>query len=499
MRIKRWLLLATLVSFGLHIGLAQERTLTIGLDADPPNLDPAVSSALVDRQVQNQIYGKLVDIDTNLKIVPDLATSWKISDLGLQYTFTLRQGVNFQDGTPFNASAVKFNLERYITLETSRRKGELAAVKEIKVLSENQVQINLKYQFAPLLAVLSDRSGMMVSPAAAEKFGKDLTNNPVGTGPFKFVERKRQDRIVLEAYAGYWDAKNRPRFDKVIYRPFADGDVRAANLLSGAIQIMTPVDPKDLKTLESGSKTKLATFAGLGFQGIWLNNARAPFSSKALRQAFAATLDRETVDRVVFLGSVTPAASVFPPNSPVYDPQLKVPAQNLELAKKKLAEGGQPKGFTFTLLTTPGPVPTQLAQLYQAFAASAGMTLKIEQVEFGTLLARADKKDFDAMALGWSGRTDPDGNIFDFFTTGGPSNYGSYSNKKVDGLLLLARQTRDLIVRKDIYSDAQKLIVEDAAYPTTYFPKITIGMLKGVNGIPLNPDGILRLKSADLK
>ena len=498
MKTKTWFLFAALLAVGVG-GLAQERTLTVGLDADPPNLDPAISSAFVDRQVQNQIYEKLVDIDPKLKIVPGLAVSWKVSDLGLQYTFNLRQGVTFQDGTPFNAEAVKYNLERYMTLDTSRRKGELAAIKEVKVLGAYQVQLNLKYQYAPLMYVLSDRSGMMVSPAAVEKFGKDYTNNPVGTGPYSFVERKRQDKIVLQGFDKYWDSKNQPRFDKLIYRPYPDGDVRTANLLSGAVQVITPVDPKDLKTLEANDKTKLESYAGLGFQGVWLNNTRAPFKNKALRQAFAATLDREAIDRVVFLGSVVPAATVFPPNSPVYDSRFKVSSPNTELAKKKLVEGGQANGFTFTLLTTPGAVTTQLAQLYQSFAASAGMTLKIEQVEFGTLLARADKKDFDALALGWSGRPDPDGNIFDFFTTGASNNNGGYSSSKVDRLLLLARQTRDMIVRKDIYSDALKIIVDDAAYPITYFPRNTIGSAKGITGIPLTPDGILRFKTVDQK
>jgi peptide/nickel transport system substrate-binding protein len=499
MKNKTWLAITLMLAVGVWSGSAQERTLTVGLDADPPNLDPAVSSAFVDRQVQNQIFEKLIDIDAQLKIIPALATSWKVSDLGLQYTFTLRQGVKFQDGTPFNAEAVKYNINRYQTLETSRRKGELAALKDVTVLSPYVVQLNLKYQYAPLLYVLTDRSGMMVSPVAAEKFGKDFTNNPVGSGPFQFVDRKRQDRITLKSFAGYWDSAKQPKFEQLIYRPFPDGDVRTANLLSGAVQIITPVDPKDLKNLASNDKTSLQSFAGLGYQGVWLNTARAPFNSKPARQAFAATLDREAIDRVVFLGSVTPAATVFPPNSPVYDLQFKPPVQNLELAKKKLAEAGKPGGFTFTLLTTPGTVTTQLAQLYQAFAASAGMTLKIEQVEFGTLLARADKKDFDALALGWSGRPDPDGNIFDFFITGGISNYGSYSNPRVDRLLTLARQARDMIVRKDIYSDAMKNIIDDAAYPITYFPKVTIGTAKGITGIPAVPDGIVRLKQADQK
>jgi peptide/nickel transport system substrate-binding protein len=482
------------VAFGALATLAQERTVTVGLDADPPNLDPALSSALVDRQVQNQIYDKLVDIDSNLKIIPMLALSWKVSELGTTYTFTLRQGVKFQDGTAFDANAVKYNLDRYINLETSRRKGELASIKDVRVLNANTVQLNLKFPFAPLLSVLADRAGMMVSPTAEKKFGKDFTNNPVGSGPFSFVERKRQDRITLERNGAYWDTKNVPNFEKLIYRPFPDGDVRAANLLSGAIQVMTPVDPKDLKVIEENARTELTSVPGLGFQGIRLNTTKAPFNNKALRQAFAATLDREAINRVVFLGSVTPATTPFPPGSPAYSKAFPVTPPNLELAKKKLAEGGKPNGFSFTLLIGTGGVGAQLAQLYQAFAKNAGIDMKIEQIEFGTLLARADKKDFDALALGWSGRPDPDGNIFDFFTTGAASNYSGYSNPRVDRLLQLARQTRDIIVRKDIYEDALTNILDDASYPITYFQKVNVGKLKTVDGLPLNPDGILRFK-----
>ncbi len=487
-----------LVAVGALITFAQERTLNVGLDADPPNLDPAVSSAFVDRQVQNQIYDKLVDINSQLKIVPMLATAWKVSDLGTSYTLTLRQNVIFHDGTPFDAGVVKFNLERYLNLETSRRKGELAAIKEIKVLSPTSIQLNLKFPFAPLLSVLADRSGMMVSPTAVAKFGKDFTNNPVGTGAFRFVERRRQDRIVLENYAQYWDTSNRANFDKLVYRPFPDGDVRTANLLSGAVQVITPIDPKDLKTIATNTRTEVSSIAGLGYQGIPLNTARAPFNNKALRQAFAATIDREAVDRVVFLGSVIPAMTPFPPGSPAYSKLFAVTPPNLELAKKKLIEGGRPNGFSFTMLVATGTVNAQLAQLYQAFAKTANIDLNIEQIEFGTLLARADKKDFDALALGWSGRPDPDGNIFDFFTTGAANNYSGYSNARVDRLLQLARQTRDIVIRKDIYEDALENIVADAPYLIMYFQKINIGKLKTVDGLPLNPDGIMRFKFVKL-
>jgi peptide/nickel transport system substrate-binding protein len=492
---KVFLAISITLVFGALASMAQERILTVGLDADPPNLDPAVSSAFVDRQVQNQIYDKLVDVNSQLKIVPMLATAWKVSELGTTYTFTLRQNVRFHDGTPFDASAVKYNLERYMNLDVSRRKGELASIKEIKVLSPTSIQIILKFSFAPLLSVLADRSGMMVSPTAVAKFGnKDFTNNPVGTGAFRFVERRRQDRITLENNADYWDTTNQANFDKLIYRPFPDGDVRTANLLSGAIQVITPIDPKDLKTIAVNSRTEVSSIAGLGYQGIPLNTTKPPFNNKALRQAFAATIDRETIDRVVFLGSVTPAMTPFPPGSPAYTSLFEVKPSNLELAKKKLVEGGRPNGFSFTLSIATGTVGAQLAQLYQAFAKSANIDLKIEQIEFGTLLARADKKEFEALTLGWSGRPDPDGNIFDFFTTGAPNNYSGYSNPRVDRLLQLARQTRDIVIRKDIYQDALESIIADAPYIITYFQKINIGKVRNVTGLPLNPDGIMRFK-----
>lgn len=254
-------------------------TVTVGLDADPPNLDPVFSSALVDRQVLNQIYDKLLDIDQDLKIVPMLATSWSVGNNGTVYTFKLRQGVKFHDGTDFDAEAVKFNLDRALTAEGSRRKGELAPVKEVQVVDKYTVRVVLKDAFSPFLYVLTDRAGMMVSPAAAKRYGQDLANNPVGTGPFRFVERKRQDRIVLQRNEGYWK-RGYPKIDELIYRPFPDDDVRLANLLSGAVTVITPVAPKDLARVRGDANLNLFAFPSLGFQGVWLNVTRPPLQQQ---------------------------------------------------------------------------------------------------------------------------------------------------------------------------------------------------------------------------
>lgn len=486
---RRNLVLLSLALFGS----ASAQTLTVGIDADPPRLDPALSTSLVDRQVMNQVFDKLVDLDQNLKIVPMLATSWKVTNSGKTYTFKLRPNVKFHDGTPLNASAVKYTLDRNMTLEGSARKGELKSIKDIKVIDTLTVQINLAQAYGPLLAVLSDRAGMIVSPTAAKKAGADFQNDPVGSGPFTFTSRKRQDNVTLTANKSYWGGA--PKIDKLVFRPFTDGDVRYANLLSGAVQVITPVDPKDVSKIKQNSKFKMLSYSGLGFQGIWFNTTRAPFNSKAARQAVAATIDRDAIAKAVFYDTVEPAAGPFPPGTPAYSSRIAVKKPNLTLARQKL--GGKP--LTFTLLTSPGGINTQLAQLYQAMFAQAGINAKIEQVEFGTLLDRADKRNFDAVMLGWSGRPDPDGNVYDFFTTGGTNNQAGYSNKTVDSLLNKARAQSAMSARVATYNVALGTILDDTPYTFVYFQKNLVATTSGVSGLKLVPDGILRFKDVVLK
>ena len=476
--------------------LASAETLIVGLDADPPRLDPALSTAFVDRQVMNQIFDKLVDVDEKLKVVPMVAKSWKVTGGGLIYTFKLNTGIKFADGTPLDAAAVKYSIERNLTLEGSARKGELATIKEVTAPDASTVVITLKAPYGPLLAVLSDRAGMSVSPTAARKAGADFANSPVGSGPFSFVSRKRQDNITLKANATYWRGK--PKLDGLVYRPFPDGDVRVANLLSGAVQVITPVDPKDIATIQKNSKLDVTTFQGLGFQGVWMNVTRPPFNNKLVRQAFSATLDRDAINKVVFLNTVKPAAGPFPPGTPAYSAAIKVQAADPAGARKKLAQAGKP-GVAFTLLTSPGAVNAQLAQLYQAMASQAGFNVKIETVEFGALLDRADKRNYDAVMLGWSGRPDPDGNIYDFFHTGGVNNQAGYAVPAIDSLLEKARAQNAMSARVATYNVALGKILDDSPYAFTYFLSNTVGAVKTLTGMRLVPDGILRFYTADLK
>jgi len=355
------------------------------------------------------------------------------------------------------------------------------------------VQLSLSQPYGPLLAVLTDRAGMIVSPTAARKAGTDFQNNPVGSGPFTFVSRVRQDNITLSANKNYWGGV--PKIDKLVYRPFPDGDVRYANLLSGAVQAITPIDPKDVSKLTENAKFSVLNYPGIGFQGVWFNVTRAPFNNKNFRQAVAATIDREAIAKSIFYDTVTPAAGPFPPGTAAASSSIKVQKPDIALAKQKL--GGKP--LSFTLLTSPGSINTQMAQVYQAMFAQAGINAKIEQVEFGTLLDRADKQDYDALMLGWSGRPDPDGNIYDFFVTGGTNNQAGYSNKTVDSLLAKARAQNAMSARVATYNVALGTIINDTPYTWVYFQRNLVASVKGMVGLKPIPDGILRFKDVDLK
>src|SRR3990167_9217086 len=219
-------------------------TLRVGMDADNTTMDPHRSTAAVDRQVYNNVYGKLLDIDAKFGIVPQLAQSWEIRNAGLTYVFKLRRGVKFHDGSDFTAEIVKWNFERMRDPAlASPRRSEIAPVKDVKVVDSHTVEITLSAPFAPFLSVLTDRAGMMVSRAAVEKFKDDFARNPVGTGPFRFVERVKEDPLTLRRFDGSWEP-GLPHLDEVVYRPIPDSSVRFTAIRTGQGDFMHQIDRK---------------------------------------------------------------------------------------------------------------------------------------------------------------------------------------------------------------------------------------------------------------
>ncbi|TMI71525.1 MAG: peptide ABC transporter substrate-binding protein [Bacillati bacterium ANGP1] len=471
-------------------------TLRVGLNADPPNLDPHQSTAAVDRQVFQNLYDKLVDINQNLEIVPMLATSWQIADGGRTYTFKLRQGVVFHDGTPFNAEAVKFNFERMLDKSFgSPRFNEVNLVTGVTVVDPYTVRISLEKPYSPFLAVLSDRAGMMVSPAAAQKLGKGLAREPVGAGPYKFVEKRPQERIVLERFDQHWD-KNAGNIDRIIYRPFTDENARLANLRAGELDIIDQVAPTEVPKLRTDPVLRLLERSGLEWQGVWIMVAGPPFNNKLLRQALNATIDRGTLVNVVFGETAVPANGPFPPALFTYDVPVnsRIPERNLDLARQKLRDAGMPSGFSFTLKITPGRVAQQVAQVIQSMAADAGIKVNIEIVEFGAILSQGETHKFEAILLGWSGRPDPDGNIYGDFVTDGGLNFSAYSNPRVDTLLDAARilTTRDQ--RRRAYGDVMNILNDELPYLFLYWPKQYKVLGPKLQGFVHISDGMMRFR-----
>ncbi|MGV3489370.1 MAG: ABC transporter substrate-binding protein [Tuberibacillus sp.] len=475
----------------------QTDKLIIGLDSDPPQMDPQLSTAAVDRQVFQSVYNTLVDVDQNLKFVPELATSWNISDDGKTYTFKLRQGVLFQDGTPFNAEAVKFNFERMLDPKFgSPRLSEINLVDNVKVVDDYTVEVHLKEPYSPFLSVVSDRAGMMVSPTAVKKEGKDFSNHPVGTGPYKFVSHVKQGDLVVERFDKYWGDK--PKIKTIVYKPFTDGNTRMTNLISGDVDIVNQFDYKDIDRAKKASNLKVQSVESLGFQGLQLNTTVAPFDNKKVRQALNLAIDRQAIAKVVFYNGVTPANSPFPGSSWAHSDDFKVPKANVEKAKELLKESGV-SSPSFTLKIASSPQTQQLAQMLQSMLQQVGFKVKIEMVEFGTLLEQTDNGDYEAAQIGWSGRVDPDGNAFAWFSTGGTLNYMKYSNPKVDQLLTQARTVSDQAQRKQLYDQVTKIIWDDAPYIFLYYPKDYKAMKSDLNGFVQVPDMMIRTEGLSFK
>lgn len=503
MRVKRTIATAVVLMLVLG-GLAAAQSprrggiLRVGLNADPPNMDAHQSTAAVDRQVYQNLYDKLVDINQDLEIVPMLATSWTITNGGRTYTFRLRPNVVFHDGTPFNADAVKYNFERMLDPGFgSPRRSEVNLVQRVTVVDPLTVQIDLEKPFSPFLAVLSDRAGMMVSPTAARRLGRDFAREPVASGPYKFVEKRPQERIVLERFDRHWD-RTAGNFDRIVYRPFTDEQARLANIRAGELDIIDAIPPTEVENLRKDTRLKLLERAGLGWQGMWIHVNAPPFNNRALRQALNAAIDRRTLARVVFLDTVQPANGPFPPGQLGSDsgPNARIPERNLDLARAKLREGGQPSGFAFTLKITPGRVPQQVAQVIQSMVGEVGIRVNIEIVEFGALLGQLDSHRFEAALLGWSGRPDPDGNIYGFFVTGGGLNNSAYTNPRVDTLLDAARILTVPDHRRRAYGEVLTVLNEDLPYIFLWWPKEFKLHSPKLAGFVHIADGMMRFRHA---
>jgi peptide/nickel transport system substrate-binding protein len=507
MRMTSWITRAGIALFAAIAAVATvpgyAQTLRFGLAEDPDVLDPTLARTFVGRVVFAALCDKLFDVDEKLNIVPQLATSYEWSADRKALTIKLRRGVTFHDGEKLDAAAVKFNIERHKNMAGSNRRAELAPVTGVDVVDESTARLNLSAPFSPLLAALADRAGMMVSPKAAQAEGDKFGAKPVCSGPFRFVERVAQDKIVLERYPNYWN-KGEIHLDRVIYLPIVDSTVRLANLRAGQLDIIERMAGSDVPSLKTDSRFKVARITEIGYQGITINVGKSDLAQKnplgkdaRVREAFELALDRDGIVQVAMDGAADVGNQWVAPTNPYYAKNVPIPKRDVARAKALLAEAGVTNP-SFTLVTPTTSDAQKIAQIVQAMVKDAGFDVKIQSTEFATSLDMADKGQFEAYVLAWSGRADPDGNLYNFDFCKAPLDYAGYCKPEVDELLNRSRSALDPAERKKIYEQIAATVLKDRPIVYLFHRHWLWAHTAKLAGLRTIPDGLVRVQGLKL-
>lgn len=492
---RRIRLAAALLPFLAMPALAQT-TLRIGIGADPNVLDPGQSGSFVERVVFSALCDKLIDVGPDLQFRAELATAWEWAADGRALTLTLRDGARFHDGAIIDAAAVKANLDRYRTARESRRRSELRQVSEVQVVDARTVRLVLSEPFAPLLSVLADRAGMMLSPAVlpmAERIGE----NPVCSGPYRLTRRIAQDRIEMEKHAGHWNAANM-HADRLVFLPIPDNNIRLLNLRSGQLDLIERVAPSDLPAAERDRRIRVVAGASIAYQTISFNIAGGPLAQRPLgsdprvRQALELSIDRGIINQVAMEGRFTPNNQPEAPGTPYHFGDLAPPARDPARARALLREAGHER-VAFTLKVANQPMESQIAQIIQSMAAEGGFDVKIETLEASTMVASTVRGDYEAAMAIWSGRPDPDGNVSFWLASDGFINWGKYSNPRLDALLAQARAVTETSARQALYRQAAEIWMADRPHMMLFHYRWFWAMRAGMEGFQPSPDGIIRL------
>ena len=490
-------------------------TLVVGLVAEPVNLDPPQVTDLNSNRVGRRIVETLVTFpEESTQIVPGLAESWTISKDGLQYTFKLRRGITFHDGTPLNAEAVKFSIERQINPSHPAYKlGKypfanffFGNVKAVEVLSEERVAFLLNEARASFIAVLAQGAASIVSPTAVMKWGPDYPTHPVGTGPFRFASWDRGQRVVLEKNPTYW--KYPVKVERVIYRPIVEDQARLTELLTGTLDVIVGVPADFVSQLEQNAKITLLKQVGAHVWYFGMNNQKKPFDDKRVRQALNYAVNKDAIVKDVLKGTGAASRGPVLPGTWGADPALKPYPYDPERAKKLLAEAGYPSGFSTTLWVPESgsgmQAPVAMSTVMQSNLKAVGVNVSLQTMEWGAYLAKLRTKEQELFALSWmAGTEDPDMVMYPLlhssqWTPVGP-NRALYKNARFDTLLQQARLTTDQAKRAQLYREAQRVLVDDAPWVFVDHEIQIAALSKRVQGFKLHPSFDLRVETISLK
>ncbi|MCM3089207.1 ABC transporter substrate-binding protein [Bhargavaea ginsengi] len=492
------------------------KTLVFGRGGDSVSLDPSRVTDGESMKVAANIFETLINFgeqDTTLQ--PGLAKEWEASEDGLTYTLQLEEGVKFHDGTDFNAEAVVKNFERwangdadtfpyYQSMFGGFKDDEGHVIESVTADSDYTVVFQLKRPQAPFLKNLAMTMFGIGSPEAFEADSDGFGENPVGTGPFKFVEWKRNDSITIEKNEEYWK-EGLPKLDRVVFRSIPDNGARLNALITGDIDLADGINPSDQATIGDDDNLQLFERPSLNIGYLGLTVTREPFGDKLVRQAFNHAIDKQAIIDAFFEGAAEPAKNPIPPSIPAYNDSIEGYEYDPEKAKELLAEAGYPDGFEMELWAMPVPRPympdgAKVAEVIQKNLADIGVTAEIVSYEWATYLEKASKGEADAFLLGWTGDNGDADNFIYALLDGdniGSNNYTYYDNAELHEILIQAQTEVDEDTRNELYAKAQEIIHEDAPWvPLAHSTPLLAGSAD-ITGFKAHPTGSDILSNVD--
>ena len=473
--------------------------LTVGLESDIRNLDPAQTTDLYSASVYTQIHDKLFDLDINNNIVPVLAEYKQIDDT--TYEFYIKKGVKFHNGDELKASDVVYTLKRGAASGAVAHSFDAIDVDNTVVKDDYTVLVKLKAPSAPFIIKLTGHAACVVNEKVMEAAGEDYSQNPVGTGPMKFVSWDKNVECVVERFDDYHGERSQVK--KIVYRPIVELTSRAIELESGAVDIVCGIPPTDLKRIEDNSDLQLLTTVGNSFRYIGFNTSVAPFDNPKVRRALAHAIDTEGITRTIRTPYEEVSIGPYASTMMYYDSSIDGIHYDPVLAKQLLTEAGYPDGFSTRIIADERKERVDIATIVQQQLDEIGVTVNIEVQEFGSFLETIYAADTDMYVMGWTvGVPDPDyvvSNTFHSSHAGdGGGNMSFVVDPKFDDLIERGEKTTDPVERQKIYSELQAYYIEQSPWVMLWTETIYLGVTDKID-IQLSPSGIHQYATAKYK
>ena len=466
----------------------KKEELKIALAADITSLDPQGHNDTKSERVSFLLFNRLFRLNTDFEVVPDLAESWE-QPSDTEWVIKIKEGVMFHDGTEMKASDVKYSLERSLTMPKVQH--VLADVASVEVMDDYTVKITTNIPFAPFLYTLV-HAGASIVPEAYATSGDEFAN-PIGSGPYTFVEWVSGDRVALVKNENYFDADNMGQMSKILFKVIPEGTSRTIALETGEVDVVDELPSNDVSKVEEAADLTMYASASTRIDYLGMNTQKAPFDNQTVRQAFNYAVDKESVMLVAIDGTGVPTASILAPSMLGY--KASDYDYNPEKAMELLAQAGYPDGFEMTLWAS-GDQRKRMAEVIQANLMEVGITATIEMLEWGTYIDSLMAGEGQAFVMGWTSNPDPDSTLTPLYYSGsvGGMNFTRIEDTKVDELIMAGRAEMDLNKRVEIYNELHAYGMDQAPLVPLFTKNNLVGANAGLSGVELSPQGLWNIE-----